>query len=627
MSGNTIALGFRPTPGLAPNIDLGANIQTATNALQFQQGVQQVKNQNALKAILGQPGAVDENGNPTADAMQQVTAIDPNIGIALRQNALKSQGQQLQLSLMKSKAYQDKRSMMDDGYGEVDKIYNDAIKAGKNPEEAQRLADAELARVNEGFGQSGGYSDAEKRGFPTQYNPEKFKAFRDNSEQIRNLTNDEAKIAERAKMDAREKYGGVAEVEWTDEKGVQQHAPAQQDRATGQWVTADQNHTALPAGVQPFKQPAPGSVAEMRTLVAEDVAEDPDFKDKPPGLRAMEVERRIKQAQGGLASPEARHAEAEAIAGYQLAPLSPYSMNRAGGPELMAEVLKINPEYQAGRFAEVNDVMKKFGAGKEGDSVRFLNTAVQHVDALEVAGNALHNGGVPALAALRNSLSSALGQPAPKTFDELKGLVGSEVAKAVQGGLGSAGEREELKSQLSNANSPEQMQGVLNGLKTLLAGQAKGLKQQYEDGTHFYEGSPFAFNNKLLPATRKALGLVEGTDAGTKTADAGTTTKTDAGKGGGMTTLPSGTSDADVAARKKLWDGLKPGEQILAPDGTIRTKPGGASEAKPAEPAAPAATAGGVPEGATATNPKTGQRLVRKGGQWVPDSPTVPFEH
>lgn len=55
----------------------------------------------------------------------------------------------------------------------------------------------------------------------------------------------------------------------------------------------------------------------------------------------------------------------------------------------------------------------------------------------------------------RNAYESATGQPAPTNFNAVKGIVADEVNKAALGSGGALADREDLKQQLSAANSPQ----------------------------------------------------------------------------------------------------------------------------------------------------------------------------
>ena len=148
--------------------------------------------------------------------------------------------------------------------------------------------------------------------------------------------------------------------------------------------------------------------------------------------------------------------------------------------------------------------MSAFGSGKQGDLIRSNNVGVQHLEVIDQAGKALGNGNIQALNSLKNAFQQQFGAPEPTTFDGLKQIVGTEIEKAVAGGIGSSADRDRIMAALSRANSPAQLQAITDGFRSLMVGQLLGLKTQYEEATGIKSG-PFAFENKLAPATIERL--------------------------------------------------------------------------------------------------------------------------
>jgi len=146
------------------------------------------------------------------------------------------------------------------------------------------------------------------------------------------------------------------------------------------------------------------------------------------------------------------------------------------------------------------DTEKKFNTGKQGDTVRSMNVAVDHLDTLTDAARALNNNDMPLFNKIANEYSRNTGSPLVTNFDGIKSIVGSEVAKAVSGAGGSAlGDREEIRKEIDAANSPQQLEGVIKKYQQLMAGQIKGLESQYKAG-HGRD-----FDSKVTPRTRRVL--------------------------------------------------------------------------------------------------------------------------
>jgi len=254
----------------------------------------------------------------------------------------------------------------------------------------------------------------------------------------------------------------------------------------------------------------PGSDVANRAALAADVNNDPQFKYATEGQKATEIMTREAVATGKMADPATRQLMGTAIGNYQLPGLSNYALAKPGGPEIMAAALKANPDYQAARYPEVNAAMTAFGSGTQGNIVRSINVGVQHLSVVDQAGAALANNDTRTLNSLKNIFESQFGRPEPTTFDALKQIVGTEVEKAVAGGIGASADRDRLMEALDRANSPAQLQAVTNGFRSLMVGQLAGLKTQYDDATGMKTG-PFAFDNKLVPETKTALGNFHGT--------------------------------------------------------------------------------------------------------------------
>ena len=250
--------------------------------------------------------------------------------------------------------------------------------------------------------------------------------------------------------------------------------------------------------------PAAGSEDALRRAVAADVKSDPAFRYKTAGQQATETELRVNVAKGAMTSPETQAANAAMIASYQIKPPDGFALSRPGAAETMAMVSKFNPDYQESRFPEINKAMSAFGPGQQGNVVRSLDVGVQHLDVFDQAAAALGNGDVRALNGRKNWFQQQFGVAAPTTLEGLKQIVGTEIEKAVAGGIGTGADRDRLMKSLDSANSPAQLQAMTDGFRALMAGQLDGLKRQYENDTGFKTGA-FAFEKKLAPATLKAL--------------------------------------------------------------------------------------------------------------------------
>ena len=196
--------------------------------------------------------------------------------------------------------------------------------------------------------------------------------------------------------------------------------------------------------------------------------------------------------------------QAQKIADYELPP--PTRSNRdPGSVALRNEVLRLNPNYDESKWDTAKKTRQAFTTGKQGDAVRAMNTAIDHLDTLNEAGKALQNGNVPIFNKYANDWARNTGQAAPTNFEGIRSIVGGEVAKAIQGGATALGDREEIRKEINSASSPQQLAGIIDKYQHLLAGQVKGLRTQYQDA------GLKDFDNKLNPRTKKVLQGVEQT--------------------------------------------------------------------------------------------------------------------
>ena len=191
---------------------------------------------------------------------------------------------------------------------------------------------------------------------------------------------------------------------------------------------------------------------------------------------------------------------AQQILDYE-APSPPASARDAGSVALRNEVNRLAAEqgrtYNAGNFK----LAAGFNNSQSGKALKSINVAVDHLDTLQEAANELKNGQTPAFNKIANLYATNTGQTAPGNFDALKSIVGSEVAKAVVGGASALGDREEIRKEINNAKTPEQLAGIIGRFQALMAGQAKGIRQEWVSSGLDEK----TFDAKLMPRTKVVL--------------------------------------------------------------------------------------------------------------------------
>lgn len=170
------------------------------------------------------------------------------------------------------------------------------------------------------------------------------------------------------------------------------------------------------------------------------------------------------------------------------------------GIKFMSLVNQAYPTYDTSQYGSKVKARNDFSTGKNGNTVRSLNVAVQHLDQLGQLSEAMGNGDVQMVNKIGNYFATQTGQPAPSNFNAAKQIVGDEIVKAIVGSGGGVSDREEAAHNISAASSPQQLSGVIKIYQRLLSGQLSGLKQQYEKST----GLP-DFEDYLAPETKAKL--------------------------------------------------------------------------------------------------------------------------
>lgn len=222
-----------------------------------------------------------------------------------------------------------------------------------------------------------------------------------------------------------------------------------------------------------------------------------------------------KETQGYLAkvmtpssggSGGAIESNAQMIANYQMPPPTQRAGETPMGIMVMHRVQQLNPTYDGTRFAERSGAMKAWGYGNRGTELRSKNVALDHIDALQNAAQALQNGRLPVFNAIANSLATMTGHAPPTTFAALKSLVADEVTKGAIGTAGGVGDRAKVDAAISAASSPEQLAGLIYGWKGLIGDQIGALRRQFMSDTGL--GSD-AFDAKLSTRAQQILRIYQ----------------------------------------------------------------------------------------------------------------------
>ena len=177
--------------------------------------------------------------------------------------------------------------------------------------------------------------------------------------------------------------------------------------------------------------------------------------------------------------PKQLAAQVSAITDHRSAPPQ---RNTTRGDSLMQLVQMVDPTYDATQFKTKQGIETAFTSGRLGNTLRSLNVVQDHLETFNEVAKNLGNDSVQFTNVMGNQIAKWTGQPAPTDFAAVKNIVADELTKAIIGTAGALGDRTEMKANISAANSPAQLAGVVDKWQKLIAGQVKGLKDQYKSG-------------------------------------------------------------------------------------------------------------------------------------------------
>jgi hypothetical protein len=155
----------------------------------------------------------------------------------------------------------------------------------------------------------------------------------------------------------------------------------------------------------------------------------------------------------------------------------------AARERMSALVNQYNPNYSSIDYKASQATETAFAKGKEAGMVRSFNVALDHLDTLQKASDALKNKDSKTFNRVANAIGTEFGATAPVDFNAVKRIVGDEIVKAIVGTGGGVRDREEAAKTIDAANSPEQLKSVIARYKDLMRGQLAGLRDQYQRGT------------------------------------------------------------------------------------------------------------------------------------------------
>lgn len=226
----------------------------------------------------------------------------------------------------------------------------------------------------------------------------------------------------------------------------------------------------------------------------------------PPGETTQQFMQRYQQAwqQSGIGVVgQSVESVGDLIGQGKMAPLSAFALRSQWGQNVMAYVKEHYPNYTGTEYAASQRTEIGFAQGKQGDQVRAINVAIDHLATADQLVDALQNGEVQRINQIGQQWAIETGSAAPTNLETASLIIGQEMVKAVVAGGGGVTERSAAGSAFSNVKSPEQLHGAIQTVRRLMAGQLQGLERQYRSGV----GGRRDFDEelRLSPQAREAL--------------------------------------------------------------------------------------------------------------------------
>lgn len=199
---------------------------------------------------------------------------------------------------------------------------------------------------------------------------------------------------------------------------------------------------------------------------------------------------------------------AQAIAEYRMPALTGRAAISGAGPAIMSQVAQINPSYDASQFPNRQRTRIAFTSGTQGQQLNAINTAIQHLDLLKQAAQAVGNGSFVPGNAIYNTVRTAFGGAAPTNLATINEAIDGEVGAVIKKGAATEGEMAR-QGKLSNQNSsPEQIAGRVDTTIGLLGGKANALDYQFKQAMG--QNDP---TQLLTPEARSVLSKASGSTA------------------------------------------------------------------------------------------------------------------
>lgn len=258
----------------------------------------------------------------------------------------------------------------------------------------------------------------------------------------------------------------------------------------GQRFSGDTNQPLGPA-VAPQVTPSAAQTHNMRLEGVGDVPVDyvPN-KDGSGGswmYQGQDVSGKVKaipsaaiQVLNQMGTADKPSATAKAIAEYRIPPPSSRTLASPAGEMLMSQVMTANPDYKADLFSVRAPTRKAYTTGTQGQQLTAMNTAIEHLDQLQAAADALKNGDFKPGNAAYNYLKDTFGVSTPTTFAAIKEKVDKELDAVASKGVPTVSGAAAQKAIGGANSSPESIKAYIDASISLMGSGLNALKAPYQ---------------------------------------------------------------------------------------------------------------------------------------------------
>lgn len=228
-------------------------------------------------------------------------------------------------------------------------------------------------------------------------------------------------------------------------------------------------------GRDQYDQPTYGWINPATQTVTPLAPQSQEQNVAPPGVSDVHGEAFLRTTDPNIAN------QVKALAEGRLQFPSGFALKSPYWQKMLQLVAQYDPSFDAVEYNARARARTDATSGKLAQNNNALNTGIGHVWQLAQAVDALHNGNIQSVNALRNWWSAEFGGTAPTNFDAIRDRVAPEITKIWRGAGGAESDIKRDISTLSSAKSPAQLYGALAEIAGLMESKIEANKAQYSN--------------------------------------------------------------------------------------------------------------------------------------------------